>query len=247
MKKIFLLVWLCSSLHTIAQEAVLLRMNYTLSDQYILELQQSQDVSINDVSVSKTLSNSTLQYTVAEKDSVGYILQLRYNKLTMDMDQGGQKVTYDSSQPIDENNATAVFLKNQLSPILSSTMYVSISPLGENKVVKVEPEVEGLDAMNNNVFMTYPKEEVKVGSSWSFEQDNAGITIKSNYTVEKIENGSVFLGIKGTIEGMGTGTLQGSMVIDIESGIQKESTVEMEFSVEGAKSKISTSIKMSKI
>jgi hypothetical protein len=93
----------------------------------------------------------------------------------------------------------------------------------------------------------YPKENVSVGSSWSDETNEQGMSVKTTYTVAKIESGKVYVDIVGAVSGVGEGTVKGSLVIDIETGIQDTANIEMAINASGNDMKISTKTTTTKI
>ena len=66
-------------------------------------------------------------------------------------------------------------------------------------------------------------------------------------TVSKIEDGKVYVDIVGAVSGIGEGAVKGSLVIDIETGIQDTANIEMDIKAGGNDMKISTKTTTTKI
>ena len=71
--------------------------------------------------------------------------------------------------------------------------------------------------------------------------------VLTKYTVSKIYDGVVLLDISGTVSGLATGNINGKSNINISSGIQEASTIEMTMSVQGIDMSFVTSSTMTKM
>ena len=89
--------------------------------------------------------------------------------------------------------------------------------------------------------------EVSVGTSWSDETNEQGMSVQTTYTVAKIENGKVYIDITGVVTGMGEGEVTGNLLIDIKTGIQDTANLEMAISASGVDMKISTKTTTTKL
>ena len=67
------------------------------------------------------------------------------------------------------------------------------------------------------------------------------------YTVSEIADGAVLLEISGEVSGLATGAMNGKSTVDISSGIQTASTIEMTMSVQGMEMSFITTSTMTKI
>jgi hypothetical protein len=113
----------------------------------------------------------------------------------------------------------------------------------------VEPPTPSMDQFTKQAKggMKFPKEKVTVGSSWKAETNEQGMQVKSIYTVSKIENGKVFIEVTGTVSGVGTGEIQGEVIVDVETGIQDTANIEMSINANGIAMTISTKTATTKI
>lgn len=243
MKKLLVLLLVITANLSVAQESVLLRLNYNKGDVYKGTMKTTQDMGIL---MSMTMNvETTIKITDVKDDT--YSSEMKFTKMTMDMLQGGQAISFDSSKSDDDLDEQGKMMKAQMDPMLKATITSKGNSLGEVLEVKAEPNVPGIESMtkqSSNV--VYPKEAVKVGSTWSIKKEERGMNMNFTYEVKSISKDTVDLTISGKVDGMATGDIKGNMKVDRNSGVPLDSLIDMTFSVQGQEVKSTVEMKMSK-
>ncbi|QXP62492.1 MULTISPECIES: hypothetical protein [unclassified Polaribacter] len=237
MKKLLILFLAISANLSLAQDAALLRLNYEKGATYDVEMNISQEMGT--VMSMGMLINMDIKVLDVKDDT--YDSEMKFTKMTMDMLQGGQAMSFDSTKSDEELDDTGKMMKAQMGPMLSALIYAKGNNLGEILEVKVEPSIPGVEDMakqSSNV--VYPTEAVSVGSTWTMTKEEKGMKMDFLYTVKSISSDKVVLDLSGDVSGMATGKISGNMNIDKASGIPENSTIDMNMSVSGQelKSKI---------
>jgi hypothetical protein len=237
MKKLLILFLAISANLSLAQDAALLRLNYEKGATYDVEMNISQEMGT--VMSMGMLINMDIKVLDVKDDT--YDSEMKFTKMTMDMLQGGQAMSFDSTKSDEELDDTGKMMKAQMGPMLSALIYAKGNNLGEILEVKVEPSIPGVEEMakqSSNV--VYPKEAVKVGSTWTMSKEEKGMKMDFLYTVKSISKEKIILDLSGDVTGMATGKISGNMNIDRASGIPVNSLINMNMSVSGQelKSKI---------
>ena len=245
MKKIILLALVITNFTANAQESVLLRLNYNRGDNYLTNVALNQNMG------GQGEMNMIMQMnsTVNSADGKAIILESKIESIVMTMNQGGMAMNYDSNKSDEELDPMGQMMKSQFDPILQATIYNTFDRYGNVLEVRMEPKpLPGMEQFTDNQnAINFPDEEVSVGSSWTSEVDKQGMKVLTKYTVSKIYDGVVLLDISGTVSGLATGNINGKSNINISSGIQEASTIEMTMSVQGMEMSFVTSSTMTKM
>ncbi|PQJ73745.1 hypothetical protein BTO14_09220 [Polaribacter butkevichii] len=220
-----------------AQDAVLLRLNYEKGATYDVAMNISQEMGA--VMSMGMVMNMDIKVIDVKDDT--YDSEMKFTKMTMDMLQGGQVMSFDSSKSDEELDETGKMMKAQMGPMLGAVISAKGNNLGQILEVKVAPSVPGVEDMakqSSNV--VYPKEAISVGSTWTMTKEEKGMKMDFLYTVKSIDSDKIVLDITGDVSGMATGKISGNMNIDKASGIPENSLIDMNMSVSGQelKSKI---------
>lgn len=242
MKKLLILFLAISANLSLAQDAALLRLNYEKGATYDVEMNISQEMGT--VMSMGMLINMDIKVLDVKDDT--YDSEMKFTKMTMDMLQGGQAMSFDSTKSDEELDDTGKMMKAQMGPMLSALIYAKGNNLGEILEVKVEPSIPGVEDMakqSSNV--VYPTEAVSVGSTWTMTKEEKGMKMDFLYTVKSISSDKVVLDLSGDVSGMATGKISGNMNIDKASGIPENSTIDMNMSVSGQELK--STIKMTMV
>ena len=242
MKRIFIALFVLVTVAASAQKSVLLRANYNSGDTYEMTMEQKQNMGAQGgINMTVTMSMKVGEVT---KDEIKTETQI--TAIKMDALQGGLNMSYDSSKSDDELDDTGKALKAQMAPMMKSAIITNIDKLGKTLSVKVEPENPSMSQFSDqSSSITFPEEKVSVGFSWSSEDENMGMKLKTVYTVTKIENGTVYIDLSGSVSGMGEGSITGKTEIEIKTGIQK--MLENEVTVKAMGQEVSVSTKMTMI
>ena len=243
MKKLLILFLVVSANLSLAQDAVLLRLNYEKGATYDVSMKMSQEMGA--VMSMGMVVNMDIKVTDVKDDT--YDSEMKFTKMTMDMLQGGKAMSFDSSKSDEELDDAGKMMKTQMGPMLKTLIYAKGNNLGEIIEVKVEPNVPGVEDMakqSSNV--VYPKEAVKVGSTWTMTKEQKGMKMDFLYTVKTISKEHVVLDLSGDVSGMATGKITGNINIDRKSGIPANSSIDMALSVSGQELKSKVTMTMVK-
>jgi hypothetical protein len=230
MKKLILLLFVISANISLAQETALLRLNYEKGAAYDVSMSMSQDMG----AIMSMGMNIAMDLKITDVDGESYDSEMKFTKMTMDMLQGGNAMSYDSTKSDEELDAGGKQMKTQMQPMLNALMHVKGNNLGEIIDIKIEPNVTGMeDIAKQSSSVVYPKEAVKVGDSWTMTKEEKGMKMDFVYTVKTISSENVNLDISGDISGMATGKITGDMQIDSASGVPMDSNINMVMNVNG--------------
>jgi hypothetical protein len=241
MKKLLVLFLVVSSTITLSQESVLLRLKYNKGDDYTAKMIISQEMG---TTMSMGM-NIDLDMKVTDVVGDEYTSEMKFAKMTMDMLQGGNVMSFDSTKSDDELDEMGKMMKTQMSPMLSALIIAKGNNLGEVLEVKVEPSVPGMDDLTSSN-VVYPKEAIKVGSTWNFQKNQKGMVLDFVYKVKSILKDKVVIDISGKVSGMTTGSISGSMEVDRASGVPLTSLINMVFSMQGQEMNSKVSMTMTK-
>lgn len=241
MKKLLVLFLVVSSTITLSQESVLLRLKYNKGDDYTAKMIISQEMG---TTMSMGM-NIDLDMKVTDVVGDEYTSEMKFAKMTMDMLQGGNVMSFDSTKSDDELDEMGKMMKTQMSPMLSALIIAKGNNLGEVLEVKVEPNVPGMDDLTSSN-VVYPKEAIKVGSTWNFQKNQKGMVLDFVYKVKSILKDKVVIDISGKVSGMTTGSISGSMEVDRASGVPLTSLINMVFSMQGQEMNSKVSMTMTK-
>lgn len=228
MKKLVLFFLVISVNMSVAQEAVLLRLNYENNATYSTKTTVSQEMG---AMMSMEMSMD-MEMEVMAVENENYDTKTKFTNMSMEMLQGGNLMTFDSSKSDDELDAAGKMMKSQMGPMLEAVIYSNVTTLGEASVVSIEPMIPGVeDIANQSSIVVYPKEAVKVGSTWTMSKEEKGMKMDFLYTVQSISKENVLVDVSGEVSGMGSGKITGNITINRASGIPIKSLIEMNLSV----------------
>jgi FKBP-type peptidyl-prolyl cis-trans isomerase 2 len=243
MKKLFILFLVISANLSLAQDAVLLRVKYEEGATYNVAMKMSQEMGAM-MSMGMTI-DMDLKVTSVQEET--YDSEMKFTKMTMDMLQAGNAISYDSSKSDDELDEGGKMMKTQMGPMLEAVIYAKGNHLGEIIEAKVEPNVIGMeDIAQQSSNIVYPTEAVKVGSTWTNSKDEKGMIMEYIYTVKSISEDKIVLDLTGEVSGMAVGKITGTMDIERSSGIPVNSLIDMNLSVSGQDMKSTVTMVMTK-
>lgn len=243
--KIFLVALLVvASYSASAQESVLLRLNYTEGDKYALVVEMDQGMGMQgNMNMSMTMAMNVTEVSKKEVKTESKITAIK-----MDMMQGGMAMQFDSEKEADVSDPIGQTMKAQFEPMMEATIYNILDRMGNTIESRVEPAIPGMEQISGSSSnIGYPEKEVSVGSTWTSENENQGLIMNTHYTVTSIANGVIVLDISGEVSGVGTGTINGKTNIDIQSGVQTNSALEMNISAGGMDMSMKTNTTMTKV
>ena len=246
MKKVLITLLVITSLTVSAQESVLLRLNYTKGDSFLVTTESNQSMGAQGGMSMKM----TMGMIVADVEEEIIKTESQITSIVMDMMQGGMTMNYDSNKSDEELDQMGQMLKSQFAPMMEAVIYNTLDHQGNMIDTKLDPEIPGMEQITNRSMnaINYPKEKVSVGSSWSSENENQGMNMTTKYTVSSIADGFVTLDVSGDMSGAaGTGTIKGKTTIDISTGISNNSEIEMTIATQGMNITGTTKVTVSKM
>ena len=231
MKKVLIALLVITSITTTAQESVLLRLNYTKGDSFLVTTESNQNMgSQGGMNMKMTMG---MIVTDVVEDNIKTESQI--TSIVMDMMQGGMTMSYDSNKNDEELDQMGQMLKSQFAPMMEAVIYNTLDSQGNVIDTKLDPAIPGMEQMTNRAMSTinYPKEKVSVGSSWTSENENQGMKMTTKYTVSSIADGFITLDVSGDMSGVGTGTIKGKSTVEISSGMSNNSEIEITIATQG--------------
>ena len=233
-----------TSIAVSAQESVLLRLNYTEGDSYLMTVESKQGMGAQG-GVNMKMNMGMI---VSEVSGDNVKTESKILSVALDMMQGGMAMSYDSNKKDEELDQMGQMLKSQFDPMMNSIIYNSYDKLGNITETKVEPSVPGMNQLTEaSGSVIYPNEKISVGSSWSSNKDNQGMKTTTTYTVSQIKDGIVYLDITGNVSGAAaSGSVKGSSEIEVSTGLAKKTSIEVAISNQGMDITINSNITMTK-
>ena len=244
MKRILIALLVITSIAVSAQESVLLRLNYTEGDSYLMTVESKQGMGAQG-GVNMKMNMGMI---VSEVSGDNVKTESKILSVALDMMQGGMAMSYDSNKKDEELDQMGQMLKSQFDPMMNSIIYNSYDKLGNITETKVEPSVPGMNQLTEaSGSVIYPNEKISVGSSWSSNKDNQGMKTTTTYTVSQIKDGIVYLDITGNVSGAAaSGSVKGSSEIEVSTGLAKKTSIEVAISNQGMDITINSNITMIK-
>jgi len=245
MKRILIALLVITSLAVSAQESVLLRLNYTKGDSYLMTVETKQGMGAQG-GVNMKINMGVI---VSEVSGDNVKTESKILSVAVDMMQGGMAMSYDSNKKDEELDQMGQMLKSQFDPMMNSIIYNSYDKLGNITETKVEPSVPGMNQLTEGSgSVIYPNEKISVGSSWSSNKDNQLMKTTTTYTVSQIKDGIVYLDITGDVSGAEgvDGSVKGSSEIEVSTGFAKKTSIEVVISNQGMDITINSNITMTK-
>ena len=231
------------SINVNAQEAVLLRLNYEKGVTYDISMKSSQEMGTV-MSMGMTLDMSVKILEV--KDGI-YESEMKFSKISMDMLQGGNIMSYDSSKSDAELDDTGKMMKAQMEPMLEAVIFAKGNDLGEVLETKVEPNIPGVSEMGKQTStIIYPKGAVKIGTTWTSSKNEKGMVMDFVYKVKSILKDKVELDLSGKVSGMASGDITGHIDIDRKTGIPTNTLIDLTLSASEQKLLSKMTMTMSK-
>ena len=245
MKKVLIALLVITTLSATAQESVLLRLNYTKGDSFLVTTESNQSMGAQGGMNMKM----TMGMIVADVVEENIKTESQITSIVMDMMQGGMTMNYDSNKSDEELDQMGQMLKSQFAPMMEAVIYNTSDLQGNMIDTKLDPAIPGMEQITNRSMNTinYPKEKVSVGSSWTSENENQGMKMTTKYTVSSIADGLVTLDVSGDMSGAGTGTIKGKSTVEISSGISNNSEIEITIATQGMNITATTKITVSKM
>ena len=244
MKKIICLLLIVSSSIAFAQESALLRYNYKKGDKYKMTLVMKQNMGIAggiDMSMESAIN-------VVSSDNKKFQLSSQAKRVKMDMAQGNQNIKFDSDAKDSELDAQGRQMKAQFQSVLKTTAYHTFDEYGKMIDVKTVPANSGTKPQDLLGYTNFPKEAVKVGTTWSQDLSVEGMKLKMIYKVKEVSKSNVIAEVTGTLAVMGVqSNLTGSVTFDRKTGNTDLMSINSTMNLQGITASINAEVKIQKI
>ncbi len=223
MKKVISLFALLCVVSIHAQTAKL-TYNVKKGDKYQIDLKMKQNLApIMSMDLGIVMTTETLSVKDGKIEN-----KSMFDRMYMEMSTQGEKINYDSDKDDEELTEEEKKMKAEIAPAMEMVVYQTMDMSGKILEQKTVPEMKQADQILNQnqiTSMVYPKEAVKVGSTWSYTQDMSGMKMKANYKITSITDTAVFADITGSMEGVAEAKIGGKLEIDRASGMPTNVTM----------------------
>jgi hypothetical protein len=245
MKKTLAILFLIAYSFTgIAQESVLLRWKNKVGDKFKVTATIKQDMG----KAGGMDMKMSMSMKIIDKKEENYICEMQYKRVVMNMLQGGVNMSFDTAKKEEDLSETERAFNKEMKPMLDAVMTATYDDRGNTKIIKVTPDVPAIKELADQYeSVAYPKEAVKVGSSWVTEKENKGIKIQMTQTVKKITKEKVFVAITGKAIGMENMKISGNLEIERKTGIPLKFGTNIVMDVMGQKMDVSVTLETKKV
>ena len=230
MKKLLILFVIAFTVNINAQESVLLRLKYKKGDVYKVEMSQniSSPQMVLDMKMSSRLSIINVEGDVYNSES-------KFTKVVVDLMQGANTMSYDSSKSDDELDQMGLIMKSQMSPMLEAVISIKGNNLGKVLEAKTSVNFQGSENLGQSNVI-YPQKAVRVGDTFKMEQSAQGLTMTMTFTVKSISSKKVVLSLVSS----DIAEVKGTMTIDRNSGTVLSSEITTTVEAQGMTTKVTS-------
>lgn len=233
------------SLSVVAQESVLLRLNYEKGDEYLIKMNMVQDMSAMGMLMNMKMDMSM---NVVDFQKEVFSTEMKITKISMNMMQSGMEMSFDSDAKDEDLDMMGKQLKAQFAPMMEVVIYAKTNNLGKVLATETKPNFPGMDQMTNQSgSIEYPKKALKVGDSWTVDNEASGNKITMVYEVKSIGTEVVTIDLTGAISGAGEGKISGELTIDKETGVALKTVMNTDMLVQGQKTTSKVDMTMKKM
>ena len=118
MKKVLITLLVITSLTVSAQESVLLRLNYTKGDSFLVTTESNQSMGAQGGMNMKM----TMGMIVADVEEEIIKTESMITSVNLEMMQGGMTMSYDSNKKEEELDQMGQMMKSQFDPMMEATI-----------------------------------------------------------------------------------------------------------------------------
>ena len=136
MKKVLIALLVITTLSATAQESVLLRLNYTKGDSFLVTTESNQSMG----SQGGMNMKMTMGMIVADVVEESIKTESQITSIVIDMMQGGMTMSYDSNSD-EELDQMGQMLKSQFAPMMEAVIYNTIDHQGNMIDTKLDPAI----------------------------------------------------------------------------------------------------------
>jgi len=235
----------------VAQKSIELKYNLKAGDQFATVSQIEQTIQFEAMGQKVTLDQDMAFYMTNDVDSVkdGLITQrTTFNRIVMDQQIFGMEIKYDSDDSTTFNSPMGTEFADQMNKLINASVTSVMDDRGQVKDMDLSAlgtagEMPSSVTTGNN-YAVYPDHKVKVGESWESEletQETTKMAVKMVYTLKKATRKEALLDMKGDLSanldnpdasGNLAGTITGTMTVDRKTGMVKESSIQMDMTMD---------------
>ena len=171
--------------------------------------------------------------------------KMGFTKAKMSMSMQGETINYDSENPYESEQSTAMHseIKDLFGAELGMTMDSKGKVLKEYGFEDLGADFAGQMGFAN---VEYPEHALKIGDSFDYSIREEGMAMDATYTLTNVSDSEYTLSITGDIVGEGSGEVTGEIILFRECGMPKTSNLKMEMDVMGQKMDMTLSLNTSK-
>lgn len=237
MKKAILLLVAVISLSINAQESVLLRMNYEKGSTYLSKIYTKIETAM-----MNSETNMVMKTKVTDIKNGIFETENNFEKIVTDTQVQGQTIHYDMDMKESEMSPTQKMMHAQMKQFKDAVLLIMLDEFGNITDVKIKSGNANAEQFKNAGSIIFPKEAVKVGSSWTTKQTKNNMEISSVYTVKKITDKFVVLDVVGSVSGVAEGDVKGETTIYKKTGQVFEGSAVTNIEVMGSTAKTTMKI-----
>ncbi len=234
-----------------AQKSIELKYNLKVGDQFttVSEIEQTIQFEANGQKI--TLDQDMAFYMTSDIDSVKDNLitqRSTFNRIVMNQQIFGMEIKYDSDDTSTYNSPMGTEFADQMNKLIDASVISVMNERGQVKEMDMSAlgtaaEMPSTVTTGNN-YAVYPDHKVKVGESWESEletQESTKMAVKMVYTLKKATRKEALLELKGDLSanmdnpdasGNLSGTITGTMTVDRKTGMVKESSIQMDMTMD---------------
>ncbi len=229
-KKIIALLLFVSTI-TLAQEKVLLRLNYEKGDSYTMTMKMAQEMGMGEMTNNMDIQ---MEYDITNVSKDTYESTAKYTKMAMEMKQGALQMSYDSTKKEEELDEAGKVMRTQMKPMMDAVITMKGDKRGTILESKAEPNFNGSEKITEqSSSVVYPENAVAVGDTWTMTKNQDGMNMDFTYEVKSISSKNVLIDVSGKVTGIAEGDITGAIDIDKKSGLLTESKINMTMKIQG--------------
>lgn len=254
----------CNSSKELSTQEAVLRLNLNKGDVYASVMNMDMDMKgMGDMKMKMDIKSSYEASDVSNGDII--TLNTTIDKIGMEMNSAMANMKYDSENPTTDD-PMQVEMHKTMKDLIGVVMPAKINNMGKvveapnmDEIFKDSALKDQASSMNQGfeqAFIPFPKEAVKVGTTWNNEivvQGQMPMSSNITYTVKEITPSQVTLNMTSVLKtldssatGKGGGTMTGELTLDRATGmvLQSDAVQDMKLSVMGMDMDMKSIIKM---
>lgn len=236
MKKLFsfalIFVFFCQLAVAQKKKQALLAYNFKVGNKYQSEMQFAQQIAVMGQNMPQTMAFGVEFEVMAVEPNGDASLKVTYTRIKFEQDNPMGKMGYDSDST-EEPDEKSAMLAESLGKLKGKWVVMKMRKNGEMIAVTDGDEAlkQAFQQQSGELFSKYPDKPVKVGKSWTSEQNRntngVKLNVVSTYTLKEYQNGKWIIAMNGILKdsaGKEIGTQTANIELD-EADIMITKTV----------------------